>query len=431
MLTNYYIETYGCAANRHDSDVIIGILEKSGFHLTDRVDNADVLIINTCIVKKATEDKMRERLRKLSKLNKPLIVAGCMAEALPNLIEKLAPQASMLSPHHLDELPDALPRILNGEKIILRGIKKLDRLTLPRKHLGGAAAPVTISQGCLGACTFCITKFARGHLSSYPIDHIIDEIKRLISSGVKEIQLTGQDTGSYGVDIDSSLPELLEAVNEIDGKFMVRLGMANPDTIYPVIDDVLDVFQKSEKFYHYFHIPVQSGSDRILKSMRRRYTVQEYIDIVKKIRNRLGEDTTLATDIIVAYPGETESDVDATIELLEVTKPDIVNVSRYGDRPFTVASKIYPKIHSGVAKMRSIKVTRVVRRISLERNLKYLNSKVRAFLLENSGNSRVIGRTFNYKKIVANSNHNVALGEWKSIIVQDVTWKTLYGKVIE
>lgn len=409
----------------------MGVLESLGFQQTDKIDNADILIINTCIVKKATEDKMRERLRKLTKINKPLIVAGCMAEALPDLVKKLAPKASLLSPHHLDHLEKALPKILNGEKVVLRGIRKLDRLTLPRKHIGGLAAPVTISQGCLGTCTFCITKFARGYLMSYPIEHVVNEIKRLISHGVKEIQLTGQDTGSYGVDIDSSLPELLETINEIEGDFMVRLGMANPDTIYPVIDDVLEIFRKSNKFYHYFHIPVQTGSDRILNAMRRKYTVQDYMDIVRKIRKNLGEDTTLATDIIVAFPGETESDVDVTIELLEATKPDIVNISRYGDRPFTVASRIYPKIHSGVAKRRSVRVSRIVRKISLERNIRYLNSRVKALIIENN-NSKVIGRTFNYKKVVAisSSSNNEELGEWREVTIREVTWKTLYGQLI-
>jgi len=417
--------------NQQDSEIIAGILEEIGFSQTTDPKSADVVILNTCIVKKPTEDRMIDRIRKLSRLGKKLIVAGCMAEALPEKIRKLAPNASILSPHHYDKLPLLIENLINGSNFEARGLRYLDKSKLPRKIRKTLYAPVTISQGCLGSCTFCITKIARGHLRSYPIQSVLNEIKRLIKAGVKEIRLTGQDTGSYGLDLGLNLSDLLQEINNIEGDFIVRLGMANPDTILPIIDNVIDIFKNSDKFYKYFHLPVQSGSDKILKIMRRKYTVDEFIDLIKYIRKKLGEETTIATDIIVAFPGENSEDFQATLELLEHLKPDIVNISRYGDRPKTLASRMYPKIHSGIAKKRSIEVTRLVRKISLEKNRKYIGKIIPVITLEKDGvlgdKCRLLGRTKNYKLVSLTTDEYNVMGTWVKAKIETTTWKVLYG----
>ncbi len=423
----YYIETYGCTANQHDTEVIEGILEQIGFKRVEDPNKAGLLLLNTCIVKKTSEDRMRARIKQLNKLNRFLVVTGCMAEALPNVVKKIAPRAIILSPHYLDKLYEIIKNINNNPPDKFVGKRVLNKTVLPRKINGKLIEPVTISQGCLGSCTFCITKFARGSLRSYPIDDIISDIKRLINAGVKEIRLTSQDTGIYGIDIGVTLVDLLEKISRLEGDFMVRLGMSSPDSIIPIIDNIIDILKEDKRFYRYFHLPVQSGSDKILESMRRNHTATDFINLVKKIRSKLGEDTTIATDIIVAFPGESEEDFKSSIEMLEKTYPDIVNVSRYGDRPMTLASKMYPKVHSGVAKERSRIISRIVRKISLERNLSYVGKTIDVLLLEKNSNSRIAGRTRNYKNVVAYASSNSKLGDWETVHINEVTFKTLYG----
>ena len=432
---SYYIESYGCAANEFDTKLIEVQLERKGFQRTEDPSKADILFINTCIVKKTTEDRMRSRIEALSRVNKPLIVTGCMAEALPNLIKKIAPKANIISPHHYDEINRLTDQILLGKKIIKVGKKTIDKPALIANSGGYSIKsyefPVVVSQGCLGSCSFCITKFARGAHKSYPIDSIISAVRRAIKAGAVEIRLTGQDLGPYGTDLGTSLIDLLERICEIEGDFMVRLGMASPDTIDPILDNVVDVIKNCEKLYKFIHLPVQSGSDRILRLMRRNYTSDLFINQVNRIRRKMGYDISIATDIIVAFPTETEEDHEKTLELLKKTKPDIVNISRYGDRPMTVASKLYPKIHSGVAKRRSSEVFRLVRSISLEHNMRYLGKKVDVFYIEKKEN-RIVGRTKNYRMVYSDVENmeKIEPKVWMRTLISDVTWKALYGEIL-
>ncbi len=433
-LVKYYIESYGCAANAYDTEAMENLLRLSGFERAFSPYDADIIIINTCIVKKVTEDRMRYRIKALSTLNKPLIVAGCMAEALPNLVKKINPKASLVGPYHIDKITEYVKKALKGETIKAIGKVYLEKPSIllnsdnPSEERVGV---IPISQGCLGTCTFCITKFARGHHYSYPPDSIIKLVKKFVEKGVKEIRLTGQDLGPYGTDIKTDLAELLEKICEIRGEFMVRVGMASPNTIYPVLDRLLDVMKECNKIYKFLHIPVQSGSDRILELMKRGHKADLFKEEVKIIRRKLGNDVSIATDIIVAFPGETEEDHYLTLKLLQETRPDVVNVSRYGDRPMTVASKMYPKVHSGLAKKRSAEISRLVRKISLEKNLEFLHNKFDVLILD-MDDKRLIGRTKNYKLVYVDDPEGARdfLGEWATVHIRDVTWKALYGTML-
>lgn len=429
---SFYMENYGCAANQYDGDIIKTLLVKKGLIEAPSPDKADIIILNTCIVKKATEDRMRERLRKLSKLDKSLIVTGCMAEALSEKILSIASNTSVVGLNYIDLIPNIIDRISKGEKIVLTGKRNLNRVALDYNPSNELIATVPIAQGCLGSCTFCITRFARGTLVSFPPRDIVEKVKKLVEKGYKEIRLTGQDVGPYGRDLGITLVDLLEKICEIEGFFKVRIGMASPDTIEPVFDNLISIMNRCDKIYRFLHIPVQSGSERILRLMNRRYSPELFVELVEKARKTIS-DITIATDVIVAFPTETEEDHLATISLLERTQPDIVNISRYGDRPFTKAAKLKPKVHSGVAKKRSSEISRLVRNISLMKNMKHVNKVEKVLLLNSNGLNRVEGRLDNYKLVFIDIDKNTTrdiLGSQKRAKITDASWKALYGVIV-
>jgi len=428
----FYIENYGCAANQYDGDIIKTLLAKKGLIEVSKPNEADIIILNTCIVKKATEDRMRERIRNLSKLNKTFIVTGCMAEALSKKILYIAPNANIIGLNYIDMFPEILEKISKGEKIVLTGKRSLNRVALDYNPSSKLIATLPIAQGCLGSCSFCITRFARGTLISYPPSEILRKIRKLIEKGYKEIRLTGQDIGPYGQDLGINLVDLLEEICKIEGFFKVRIGMASPDTIKPIFDDLLNLMSKCDKIYKFLHIPVQSGSERILRLMNRKYSPELFLELVRKARKYIPE-ITIATDVIVAFPTETEEDHLATIKLLEITQPDVVNISRYGDRPFTKAAKLRPKIHSGIAKKRSSEVSRLVRNISLMKNRKYVNRTEKALILNHNGLNRLEGRLENYKLVYVDIDKDEfkgLIGSQKLVKITDISWKALYGTII-
>jgi len=430
MSYKVYIETTGCAVNKFYSEVISGKFIDHGFKLTSDPGKADLIILNACSIKKPTEERMIERAKRLSKYPGHLVVIGCLVNTSLDKLRKLIPMASFFDVNNFLQVIDYVDRLINGERIEVLGSSTDNIIPLlqARKLENPLIAVVPISRGCLGSCTYCVDKLIWGNLKSYPIDKIVDEIKRLIKSGVREIRLSGQDTGPYGWDIGSNLAELLSRVSEIPGDFRIRIGMASPDTIVKVIDDVLDIIASDERFYRYLHIPVQSGSDRILKLMSRKYNADLFRELVRLIRSKLGEYTTIATDIISSFPTETEEDHEETIKLLRDTQPDIVNLSRYGDRPGVPASKIYPKVHSKVSKRRTRELAELIREISYGRNKRYLGRKLEVLFLEIK-NSALLGRTHNYR-LVAVKNNDLSPGFVSPVKITDITWKTLYGEIV-
>ncbi len=335
-----YIETYGCTANKADSESLAGLLKTSGFEFTDSPDSSDLIVINTCIVKTPTEQRMKRRIQDLSKLGKPVIVAGCMTKISQRDIERLNPSASMIGPDSIYNITSCVESALKGKKNVFVKDERRDKTKFPKVALKKGIGIVTISIGCLGNCSYCITKFARGKLKSYTIPGIVDQITRLISEGCKEIHLTSEDNGCYGLDIGTNLSELLKVVSEIEGEFLIKVGMMNPVHIKDdsTLSELVSVF-KRPKIKKFIHIPVQSGSDRILKLMRRGYVVKDVENIVQKFRNDI-PDIYLSTDVIVGFPGETDDDFKMSICMLKKLGFDNVNISRFGSRPGTDAEKM-------------------------------------------------------------------------------------------
>ena len=302
-----YIETYGCSYNFGDTANLVEVLRHYGSTRVESPDEADAVIVNTCTVVGPTERRMLRRLSALQE--KPLYVTGCMPLVQREAILSVC-NPVIISP---DAIREAYLRV---------------RTVAP-----GGSGIVQIAQGCLGHCTYCITRRARGPLTSFPKGEIREKVRAFVNSGAYEIQLTGQDVSAYGRDTGTDLPSLLSSLSDLTGNYRIRIGMMNPATLLPVLDDLVDAYA-SDRIFRFLHLPVQSGSDRILEWMGRGYTAQEFEEIVASFRGRY-PDISIATDFIVGFPGETEEDFSRSLALIGRIKPAKVNVTRYSKRPFT------------------------------------------------------------------------------------------------
>jgi len=348
-----FIETFGCAANQADSEFIAGLLERAGFTTAASSEAADVVVLNTCIVKTPTENRIVRRMHALAAAGTPLVVAGCMSKASQRRIESIAPHASIVGPDSLSHVTDAAAAALAGRKVIFVSDDRANKPGLPRVRRKADVGIVPIAIGCLGECGYCATKFARGKLKSYPIDCVVRDTEALVADGCKEIWLTSEDNSAYGTDIGTNLAEVIDAVSKVPGDFKIRVGMMNPTYIRDkkLLSALIEAY-KDSKVSKFLHVPVQSGSDRILRAMKRGYTVSDFEKIVAAFRAEI-PDVYISTDVIVGFPSESEGDFEKTIELLERVKPDKVNLSKFGARPGTEATKM-PQLPAATISERSI-----------------------------------------------------------------------------
>ena len=394
-----YVETYGCAANRNDSEIMKGILRERGYEIVDSED-ADAIIINTCIVKHTTEEKIKYRINELKKKypKKKIVLAGCMVTGEPEIAKSFS--LPMVGPRSLSKIADVVSGRIN--EAVGGWTEK------PLMNYAGQwpIKIIQISEGCLGQCTYCITRFARGVQKSYAPESIFKAFKKAVDDGYKEIWITSQDNSSYGLDIGTNFAELMKKLLTVDGDYKVRIGMMNPMFI---TDDIIDVF-KDEHVFKFAHVPVQSGSDRILSLMKRGYTVDKFEKIAMKFK-KVG--CTLWTDVIVGFPTETEEGFEQTVRLIERISPDFVNVSRYSNRPGVEAKKM-KQIPTDVKKERSRIMSKVVNRIAYEMNKKWVGWRGRV-LIDEFSHGNFIGRNYAYKPITVDGGE---LGTYKDVVVK-------------
>ncbi len=419
-----YLETHGCTMNRADSEAILKILKESGFERTNFPEEADVIVLNTCNVKQPTEQRMLNRARALSLLNKPLIIAGCMAATQPALLRRYS--AALIGPKSIGAIADVAEKVLEGK----RGIEVVEDLSLNKAEMGRiplskVSAVIPVAEGCLGQCTYCITRFARGKLRSYPPNSILRAIRSRISEGFKEIYLTAQDLGVYGWDIGTNIAKLVMAIRDIEGEFRVRVGMMNPCGVKTMLDELLESFS-DRRIYKFFHIPVQSGSDRVLRLMKRGYGVKDFLEIVGFIRERYSI-STIATDIIVGFPGETENDFEQTLSLIREVKPEVVNISKFGPRPGTEAAEM-KKLPTNIIKERSRIVSELCAEMKLKRN-EQLVGKEFSVLVTEKYREKAQGRTDFYRPVLL--EQDVELGSFYRVEIVDARSNYLIGRVIE
>lgn len=327
----FLILTYGCAANQSDSSIMKAKLLQANNVEAGNEEEADVIIVNSCGVKKPTGDKIINKIGRLIKAEKKVIVAGCLTAIEGERLKKFD-LFGIVTPGSIDEIVEIAEKGGVGKE------KKLNKARMDK--CCGDVYIIQIAEGCLGACTYCGTRFARGSLRSYPVKDIIDEVKR--ASKFKTIYLTSQDDGAYGLDIGTNLASLLTKVaNELKGSnTIVRVGMANPEHVKKQLTELIEAY-KSDNIMKFIHLPIQSGSNRVLKEMNRRYTVEDVKVIMREFRKEIPK-ICISTDVIVGYPTETEEDFEETLEFLKEMKPNVLNMSKFFSRPNTPAEKLKP-----------------------------------------------------------------------------------------
>lgn len=433
-----WIEAYGCSASMADSEMIGGILKEAGYEIATKRSESALNLIVTCSVKDTTEHKMMSRIRTMVKSGKPLVVAGCLPKADKAKIESASSSASLIGPNSIDKAPDAVRSALSGDRLVALKDSQLDKVNIPRVRLNPVISIVEIANGCMSECTFCQTKIAKGWLRSYRIGDIVRQIKSDIKSGCKEVWLSSTDNGCYGRDIDSNLVDLLQACCSIEGNFKIRVGMMNPMYLPAILDRMVRLFCENDKLFKFLHIPVQSGSNRVLRKMKRGHTSKTFIDIVQAFRDRIPE-MTISTDIIVGFPSETEDDFKQTIDLLERSEPDTVNISRYAARPKTEASGWKEmKVSSQVSKERSEYLHTLTRRIAKKRNSLWREWQGE-IVIDETGKV-MQGRNYAYKPVVISSStssstaniadRQILLGDLVNVKIFDFSNFSLKANVI-
>ena len=420
-MAKIFVEAYGCSASFADSEMISGLIVNGGHTLATSPSESDLNLIVTCSVKDTTANKMMYRIKSLK--TSPLIVAGCLAKAEQTNVEKFTENASLLGPNSLGKTLDVINSTLMGKKQIALEDSDLSKVGLPKVRLNSAVGIVEIASGCMSECTFCQTKLAKGDLSSYRLGDIVRQVQTEIKEGCKEVWLTSTDNGCYGFDIGTDLPTLVNAVSEIPEDFMVRVGMMNPMYMSRIKQELIESYD-NEKVFKFLHIPVQSGSNKVLNDMKRGHTSETFREIVKKTKDRF-ENFTISTDIIVGFPSETEEDFQKTLSLLDETKPDVVNLSKYSARPGTDAAEL-KQIDAAEIKRRSKIIFEQINKISLESNKKWIGWKGKVLFDENTEEG-IKGRNYAYKPISVQEKVNI--GDSHIVEITDATRKRLIGKI--
>jgi len=394
LLNRVYVETHGCSTNFADGEVIAGCLSKAGYEISNTIEDAEALVYNTCAVKMTTENRMISLLKKAPK-DKKLIVTGCLP--LINF-ERLKSEINFdaaLGPAPGTGIVDALEKVKRGQKIIdLKNDLKPPCL-LPKIFGNRVISIVPVSYGCLGSCSYCCVRHARGKLRSYSVEDVLARIKRDLDLEAKEVWLSSQDIGTYGRDIEENLANLLNRVVELKGEFYVRVGMMNPNSALEILDELVEAYV-DPKIFKFLHIPVQSGDDEVLRRMNRPYTVEDFNEVVESFRKRMPR-ITLSTDIICGFPGESGEAFESSLRLLKEVEPDILNLSKFSVRPNTPARNAM-QIPQKTIKERSKRIGEKHKEIALEKNRKWLNWKG-PILVDEHKNGSWIGRNFAYKPI--------------------------------
>jgi MiaB-like tRNA modifying enzyme len=425
-----YVESYGCAANLHDTEIMRALLREAGYEEVERPEEADLLLINTCTVKTPTANRMITRITALSMYGRPLIVAGCFAKAQPETVARINPRASLIGPDAVDQVVRVAEASMRGERLSVLDGKRVEKTLLPSIRTNPVVEIVEVSSGCLSSCTFCQTKLARGSLFSYRPATIRERVKRVVEEGVKEIWLTSQDMSAYGRDIGTNLAELLKGITSyVAGDYRIRVGMMNPLHFRRLeLQELIDAYRDPHVF-KFLHLCVQSGSDRVLRDMRRGYTVSDFEEYVAAFRNAFPE-MTLMTDVIVGYPTEEEEDFEMTLRLLERTRPDFVNISRFFPRPKTEAARLR-QLPADVVNRRSKVVTELCNEIALRNMSRWVGWSGPVLIDELGQRGEVIGRTDHYRPVVLKvADGRSLLGRWVEVVVEEARPYCLMGRVV-
>ena len=430
MENKIFIKNYGCSANIADGEVITGCLKQAGYTLTTSEKEANLIIFNTCAVKGPTENRIIAEIKQVPK-QKKIVITGCLPTINFDRLSREVQFNGAIGPAIGDKIVNVIERILAGQKVTELGTgKEKPNLNLPKQRTNPIISIVPINYGCLGSCSYCCVKHARGHLRSYSVKEIMDRVQNDFDTGAREFWITSQDTASYGRDLEINLAKLLVALDKMTGEFKIRVGMMTPNLVMDIQESLIAAFG-SDKIFKFVHLPVQSGDNTVLKNMNRFYTIQEFKEIVEIFRGEF-PDLTLATDVIVGFPGETKQAFQNTMDLLKTIKPDVVNVSKFFARPKTAALDIKEGIvDKEEIKQRSSVMSELTKKLSSERNKLWIGWTGRILVDEKGKVSNSwMGRNFAYKPIIVNSEENL-LGKIVTVEVIETFGTYLKGQEIK
>lgn len=436
-----YLESYGCQMNFSDSEIVASIMSDIGFSTTKDYKRADVIFINTCAIRDNAEQRVRNRLNEFKSLkrNRPNLVVGilgCMAERLKSkLLEQEKLVDMVVGPDAYRDLPNLLSATEGGQKavnVILSREETYADINPVRLAENGISAFISIMRGCDNMCSFCVVPFTRGRERSRSPQSIIEEVKNLISDGYKEITLLGQNVDSYKWDDQNgnviSFAKLLEKVALLDSKLRIRFSTSHPKDI---TDEVLYAIVKYENICNYIHLPVQSGSSRILNLMNRGYTREWYMERIQSIR-RIIPGCAISTDIISGFCSETEEEHQETLSLMKWVEFDYAYMFKYSERPGTLAARKYKDDISEDAKQKRLNdIIRLQQTLSHQSNLKDLN-KINRVLVESiskRSDEHFSGRN-DQNKVVIFPKKNYKIGDYVDVMVTECTPATLIGETL-
>lgn len=423
------IHTYGCQMNENDTEVAKQFLTNAGFELVDDEDEADVVILNTCAVRKKSEDKVYSHIGKLKKKRKRIGVMGCVAEKeREKLFERGV--SFILGTRALGRIVEAVTHGLNGSRIAIFD-DTLDEIDYSKVYTRNSKhhAWITVIYGCNRFCTYCIVPYTRGREKSRPLFDVLNELKVLVEHGYIEFTFLGQNVDAYGKDLNdgTSLAKLLREASKLD--CVRRLWFL---TSYPsdFSLEIPQVMVESEKVAKSIHLPVQHGSDKILKAMNRRYTRRDFIDLVMEIR-KIVPDASISSDMIVGFPGETDQDFEASVELVKEVKFERLNLAIYSPREGTVAWKYFKDdVPHHVKAKRMSYILNLQKAINRELNEAYMGREVEVIVEARAKNGLYYGRDIR-NKIISFEASDELIGKVVIVRVEKVTAGPLYGRILK
>lgn len=432
----YTLLTYGCQMNVHDSENIAGIMEDLAYTREEDMNNSDVIIINTCAIRENAHNKVVGILGRIKKLKESrpdiiTIVTGCMPqeESVATMLkDKYKWVDIVIGTHNIYEIPKLLAKVYDERKqnIEVYSVEGDIVEGLPVKRDSKYKAWVNIQYGCDKFCSYCIVPYTRGKQRSRRPDDILDEVRELVGLGYKEVTLLGQNVNAYGKDlnINYTMADLLEDTAKT-GIDRVRFVTSHP---WDFTDDMIDVIAKYDNIMPYIHLPIQSGSDNILKKMNRRYTISEYKELFYKLKTRI-PGVSITTDIIVGFPNETDEDFEETLKVYNELKYDLAYTFIYSKREGTPASTMEDAIPMEVKEERLQRLNEVVNKYALENNQKYLNKVVKVLIEGPSDkNNKLMGYTETMKLVNIEADPSY-IGSIVPVLITDVKTWSLEGKI--
>ena len=432
---NVYIETYGCQMNLADTEIVLGILKKQGYDVTDNPKNADVVLLNTCSIRENAEQRIYGRIGNLKTLkeNNPTLVLGilgCMAERLrKDLVEDKKAVDLVVGPDEYRRLPEYIDVALNGDKGIgvkLSRTETYDDIEPYRED--GLSAWIAVMRGCDKFCTFCVVPFTRGRERSRSLQSIVTELENLSARGFKDVTLLGQNVNSY-IDEESKdggdFADLLTAAAKVDRTMRIRFSTSHPQDIS---DKLLYTIAEHPNLCNYIHLPVQSGSNRILELMNRTYTIEHYLNLIEKAK-KIISGVTFSTDIISGFPTETWEDHLATLDLMKQVRYDGAYMFKYSPREGTKAFRMEDDVAEDVKSKRLQEIIDVQQQISLEINQALIGTEdiilVEGF--SKKSNDFIAGRTDTNKTVIVPINNKIRNGDYIKVKINKATSGTLFG----